>query len=295
MKHFISKGELIALAWRMGFSVDRDTPKSVLEDLVNCPEKDASQLSTFDTLRKRISRIVRLFRNQLELDCKGDCWVCPAAQVVHCWLTSKWVVENLEGRVKMDTPKYTRAALEAMADTELWRIATTEAQLSRVEVYSMGREKLINAVLAKLGVEESVPTTESAEPSEPAKKAKPGRKKAKVLIPQPNDILNEKPQEEQKEMEVAPKADLAPAELIVQAIKELIAEQKVSGECQKHIEKIGNLEERIKKLEETLAKVVKALDDITASLEFLMELPDVEGDNPFDRLNDIGNRVREIE
>ena len=132
-----------------------------------------------DEVRKRIRRVIRAYAGRVELDCPGDCWMCPAAQTVRCWMTSKDTVERFESHQDeeelMSEQKYTREELEGQGIHELFKIGGAEVGIPRDEVYSMPREELIQRILDKLGAEGEA----KKPPSEKKGKKGPVKKKLK--------------------------------------------------------------------------------------------------------------------
>jgi hypothetical protein len=348
----MTQGELIALLWSLGFSVDRDVSTRVLRQIVADPGPGPPlPPSSFDVLRRRIHQVVRVFRKRLEIDCDGDCMFCPTAQVVRCWLLSRDALANMEGRLEETMAKtYMLQELDALVRGELYRIAAVECALDRGTIYSMGIPALKVAILEKAGAPgelekgkaamASAPTSmpapapaPAAEVGEPGdappddgegegapggqtpadagtqespQKAKPGRKKRapkeqQETPPAATASEAQEPQAEVKSESSLPFEKYRPEDLIVEGVRRIVrgmggsqggALSKEIAVLREAITKAGDASDtalnavcaRVETLEKTMV-------GIAASLEFLMELPDVEGDNPFDRIKDIASRL----
>jgi len=143
-------------------------------------------MSVLDQRRMRIFRVIRTFKDRVELDCPGDCYRCPAAQLVRCWILSRETVETFESHLTTEEWEmaehqlYTRKELEALEQGDLYRIGAVEAKIPRFDVYSMPKEEIILKILEARGAPGEVdkaPEEPKGKKGGPKKKAPPKKKK----------------------------------------------------------------------------------------------------------------------
>jgi len=214
----LTHSELVATAQSLGYLVDIDTKDKVLKHLIEDKAEDPD-LGSLSEGRARIHKVIRTFwrKGRLVLDCDGDCYSCPAAQVTHCWMTSSGVIKSLEERMSGEKKGYTYEELSQKPEADLYRIGHTEADIPRLDVYSLTRSELVVQILSKCGLdgeaakaakaaeENSIPETKSEglhvvsdttptdAPAEPARRKAPRRIKATAQDAAPEASTAEAP------------------------------------------------------------------------------------------------------
>lgn len=146
-----SKNELVFLARRRKAAAHKNLKYPELNYLsTRGGEVQKKDQTKIDDLRHSISRVIRKYSDRVRLSCTGDCFMCPDAHVVFCYLSSRnffdIVLESEEEEQKM--AEYTKKELEGKKLAEL-RIIAVDVGIPRFQAFPMGKAAVTEAIMEK--------------------------------------------------------------------------------------------------------------------------------------------------